>query len=74
MTKEQQKEIRKHLTNLSELDKDEVDSFAQKWQNAKQDIDEEVWKIVQKGIDTVLKYFKDRVDPSASLGEGISCD
>lgn len=74
MTKEQQKEVRKHLTNLSEWDKDEVEAFAQKWMIAKQDIDGEVWSIVQIGIDIVLKYFKDRVDPFPELGEGVSCD
>jgi len=74
MNKEQQKEVRKHLNNLSEWDKDEVDVFAQKWQNAKQDIDKEVWKIVQRGIDIVLKYFKSRVDPTAELSEGITHD
>lgn len=74
MTKEQKKEVRRHLTNLSEWDKDEVDTFAQKWMIAKQDIDEEVWSIVQRGIDIVLKYFKNRVDPTAELSEGITHD
>lgn len=74
MTKEQQKEVRKHLTNLSEWDKDEVDSFAQKWQSSRQDINKEVWSVVQRGIDIVLKYFENRVNPRASLSEGISHD
>jgi len=74
MKQEEQKEVRRHLTNLSEWTESEVNEFAKKWMNAKQDIDEEVWKIVQRGIDIVLKYFKDRVDPLPELSEGVSCD
>ena len=59
LTKKRKDAIQTHVENLSTLGRMELGAFDMKWQENKSDIDEVVWKWVNKAIMCQLAFLMD---------------
>lgn len=57
MSDKQEKQIRKFLTQISTMDKLELEIFARQLYMAKDQMDQTVFKWVRAGVDKVFKHF-----------------